>query len=210
MVWFILKKLLTQQKELKEFQVKSNRFMRNYEIFKNTLIVSNPIQNTPIHSGVILLGNANASLKITVITSPFCSFCAEAHIIIEEILEKYPKTVCFDIRFNFNGAHSDEKSKKIHQQLVTIYFNYGQETFIKAFHSWFENRDETKLNNLTNTGINELKTNLILEEQYNWNQENDLNFTPAIIIHGYTFPKQYDRHQLIHFINDLSEDEDFE
>jgi Thioredoxin/Vitamin K epoxide reductase family len=210
LVWTILKKPLTRQKELKEFQIKANRFMRNYEIFKNTLVSSVPINDNPIQSGAILLGNTDAPLKIIVVTSPFCGFCAEAHTIITAILQKYPETVCFDIRFNFDKNHNDEESKKIHQQLVAIYFNQGQAIFTKALHDWFETKDATKLDSLANTGISELKLNLILEEQFNWNQVNEINYTPAIMINNYIYPKQYDSKNLIHFINDLSDDEDFQ
>jgi hypothetical protein len=210
LVWTVLKKLLTQQKELKEFQIKGNRFMRNYEVFKNTLVASTPVNDNPIRSGTIVLGNPDAPLKIIVVTSPFCGFCKDAHTIIEAILRKHSETVCFDIRFNFDENHNDEKSKKIHQQLVAIYFNHGQAVFMTALHDWFETKDDNKLDSIVTTGINELKLNLILDEQFNWNQTNDLSYTPAIIINNYVFPKQYERKELIHFINDLSEDEDFQ
>jgi protein-disulfide isomerase len=208
-VWYLLKKQLTQQKELKEFQLKGNRFMRNYEVFKNTLIASTPIENTPVQSGNILLGNVDASLKLTVITSPFCGYCNEAHSIIEEILQNHYDTICFDIRFNFNPENSEEKSKKIHQQLVAIYYEQGQEAFIKVLNNWFKNKDEKKLNIILIDKENESKINSILEEQFNWNQKNELSYTPAIIINQFIFPKQYERTELIHFINELSDDEEF-
>jgi protein-disulfide isomerase/uncharacterized membrane protein len=210
LVWTVVKKLLTQQKELKEFQIKGNRFIRNYDIFKNTLVASKRLNDNPIQSGTIILGNPDPPLKIIVVTSPFCEYCKEAHTIITAILQKYPETVCFDIRFNFDENQNDEKSKKIHQQLVAIYFNQGQAIFMKALHDWFETKDDNKLDSMATTGINELKLNLILDEQFNWNQANNLSYTPAIIINNYIFPKQYDRKNLIHFINDLSDDEDFQ
>lgn len=209
LVWLVLKKLLTLQKELKEFQIKGNRFMRNYEIFKNTLIASSPIDDNLIRSVVILLGNVDAPLKIVVVTSPFCSFCSEVHTIIEKIINKYSDKVCFEIRFNFNFENSDEKSKKIHQQLISIYFTQGQEAFMNSLHDWFQNKDENKFKIIENNQMTELKVNQILAEQFNWNQVNQITYTPAIIINGYFFPKQYDRNDLIHFINDLYEDEDF-
>jgi len=208
--WSALKKLLTRQKELKEFQLKGIRFMRNYEVFKNTLLATTPIENSSIFSQGILLGNTAASLKIVVVTSPFCGFCAEAHTIIEDILEKHPEEVCFYINFNFNSEQDDEKSKKVYQQLVAIYYSQGQEVFMKTLHNWFEDKDENKLSGITIDGQNELKINEILNEQFRWNQKNDFTYTPAILINQYVFPKQYDRKELIHFINDLSDDEDFQ
>ena len=209
-IWSSLKRLLFQQKELKEFQLKGIRFIHNYEIFKNTLLVSSKTAFKNIHFGNIILGNADARLKIIIVSSPFCRHCAEIHTIIEEIVEKYRDTVCFDIRFNFNDEQSDEKSKKIHQNFVRIYYDKGQDSFIKALHNWFENKDEDKLNSNGTSQLSDLKINEILKEQFFMNQENNITFTPAIIIDQYVFPKQYDRKELIHFINDLVEDEDFQ
>lgn len=209
LVWLILKKLLTLQKELKEFQLKGSRFMRNYEIFKNALLASNRVENDLLNVEAIVLGNTEAPLRIIVVTSPFCGYCKEAHIIIEEILQKHHNTVCVDIRFNFNFEYGDEKSKKIHQQLVAIYYDQGQAAFSKALHSWFENKEEKKLDGLVITEYNTLKINMILEKQFNWNKKNGINYTPAIIINQFVFPKQYETNELIHFIAELSEDEDF-
>lgn len=209
-IWSALKKLLIQQKDLKEFQIKGNRFMRNYEIFKNTLLASPKTDYKAIHSGNIFLGNVDAGLKIIFVSSPFCKHCVDFHAIIEEILEKYQNKVCFDIRFNFNSEQNDDKSNRVHQKLVSIYYDKGQYAFIKALHGWFKIKDEDKLNSTGTSQLNELKMNEILNEQYNWNQENNILFTPEIIINQYVFPKQYDRKELIYFINDLSEDEDFQ
>lgn len=209
LIWSVLKKLLTKQKELKEFEIKSNRFMRNYDIFKNTLLASPKRDYKGIVSGNIILGNPDASLKILIVSSPFCEHCAEVHTLIEEIFERYNDKVCFDFRFNFNYEQSDEKSKRIHQKLVNIYYDKGQEVFMKGLHDWYKNKDDDRLVSADKSQLSNLNIYEILDEQFNWNQENGISFTPAIIINNYFFPKEYDRKELIHFINDLAEDEDF-
>jgi len=209
LVWLIIKNFLTQHKELKEFQLKGIRFMRNYEIFKNTLLASNRVGNDLANDEIIVLGNAEAPLRIILVTSPFCGYCKEAHFIIEEILKKHHNTVCVDIRFNFNCDYGDEKSREIHQQLVAIYYEAGQDAFSKALHNWFENKDENKLDKVIIDEGNIFKINMILEKQFNWNKINGINYTPAIIINQFVFPGQYEINELIHFIAELAEDECF-
>lgn len=209
LTWFLLKNLLIKQKELEEFRIKGNQFMRNYTIFKNTLLTT-PTKTNSILSRGILLGNITAPLKIVLVTSPFCKFCAEAHTIIERILEKHPEQVCFNISFNFNTKQDDEKSKKVHQQLVAVYYNQGQEAFMKALHNWFEDNDENKLGNIMVNEKEKLIINETLNEQFKWNQENEFSYTPVLVVNQYVFPKEYDKNSLIHFINDLSDDEDFQ
>lgn len=206
--WFFLKDILIKQKEFEEFHFKGNQFMRNYNIFKNTLLTS-PTKTNSILSKGLLLGNIAAPLKIVLVTSPFCKYCAETHIIIERILEKHPEQVCFIISFNFNIKQDDKISKKIYQQLVATYYNHGQEIFMKVLHNLFEDNDENKLDNIVLEEKNELKINETLEEQFKWNQENEFYYTPILVVNQYIFPKEYDRNYLIHFINDLSVDEDF-
>lgn len=205
--WLGLKKLLTSQKELKEFQFKASRFMRNYEIFRNTLLASDKTNYQSLPSGNLVVGNENSPLEITLITNPFCGYCKEAHTIVEEILKKHKDSLCVDFRFNFNVEDDNEPSKKVHQKLVRIYYDNGQEAFMKALHLWFENKDESQLIVSEKSTITDLKISEILQKQYTMNQANEISFTPAITINQYPYPKMYDRKELVHFINDLLEDE---
>lgn len=205
-IWFSLKKLLTQQKELKEFQFKSTRFMRNYEVFRNSLLTTDKTNYQPLTSGNILLGNQNASLKIILVTNPFCGYCSEAHNVIEEILKKHKDSISVDFRFNFDASQSDEEYVKVHQKLIRIYFDNGQEAFLKSLHDWFEQKNHNKLFVSDKSVITDMKINLILEEQFVMNRVNNILFTPFIIINQHQFPQMYDRKELIHFMNDLIED----
>jgi protein-disulfide isomerase len=207
--WSALKKIFTQQKELKEFQLESIRFARNYTVFKNSLLASGKVNYQSLSSGNLIVGNENANLKITIVSNPFCGYCASVHILIEEILKKHKDTICIDIRFNFNAKQSDEQSAKVHRKFVRIYYDKGQEALLKALNDWFENKDESKLVVSANSVIHDLKINKILHEQFSMNQANNISFTPTIIINQYQFPKMYDQKKLIHFISDLLEDEDF-
>lgn len=204
-----VKNTIKNNLELQSEIAKNNRFKRSYSLFKMALLASDKIENKTLVSGNILLGNPEAHLKIVVVSSPFCGHCKEAHKIIEDILDRFPDRVCFDMRFNFNMEKNDEKSMRTHQKLVRIYFDEGQDSFKKAIHNWFENKDETQLISKEASSINDLKINELLYEQFTQNQENSINYTPAIIINNYLFPKEYDRNDLIYFISELEEDENF-
>jgi uncharacterized membrane protein len=209
-VWSRLKKILTQLKELKESQLKGTRFMRNYEVFKNSLLASSKVNYQPLSSGNLVVGNENANLKITLISNPFCGHCAATHTLIEDILKVHKDSVCVDFRFNFSKESNDEQSEKIHQKLVRIYYDNGQEAFLEALRNWFENKNDSQLITTIKSSLSDLKINEILQEQYLMNQTNEIAFTPAIIINQYQYPKIYDRAELVYFINDLIEDEDFQ
>lgn len=211
-IWLSLKKLLTQRKELLEFKLKSTRFIRNYEVFKNSLLASDKTNYHTLPAGNLIIGNKNANLKIMIISNPFCSHCAEAHILIEEILKKHKDNICIDMRFNFdetNNNNNNNQFEKVHQKLVRIYYDYGQEVFMKSLQNWFENKDDSRLIVSENSVISDLKIGEILHGQFLMNKANNISFTPTIIIDQYIFPKIYDRKELIYFIHDLLEDEEF-
>lgn len=211
LVWFELKKLLLQKKTLKEFQFKGSRFMRNYTIFKNNLVASDLIKSTPmLPDETIFLGSYTAPVKIIMVTNPYCGYCAKAHWVMEELLDKYAEKISFDIHFNYYDYENiSPESRILHHKLVSIYINQGQEAFIKALRNWFTNKDVTKLKILENSKLNEVRADQILEKQLQWNKLNHITYTPSIIINEYFFPKQYDRNDIKYFIDDLSEDEDF-
>jgi protein-disulfide isomerase len=197
-----VKNIIKQNLDFKSKISENNRFKRKYSLFKMALLASDTVNDKGNSSNNILLGNPDAKLKITIVSSPFCGHCKKAHKIIEKILDLHKDKVCFDLHFNFDASKNNEKSKRVHQKLVQIYFSEGQYVFMKSLHNWFENKDEDKLLSNLTSQINDLKINEILNQQFSWNQENKIAYTPVIIINNHLFPKEYDR-------NDLEDDEDF-
>ena len=80
---------------------------------------------------------------------------------------------------------------------------------MKSLHDWFIYKDENRLHVSGDSKIDDSKINKILAEQFLMNEANGISFTPTIIIDQYQFPKMYSREDLVYFINDLLEDEDF-
>jgi uncharacterized membrane protein len=202
--WFILKKLLITQKELKEYQLTSNRFMRNYEIFKNTLVAKDSYD---LPDSPIILGNRECKNEITIITSPFCGHCEKVHNILDNILASNHENLRVKIIMNLSIDNLDQEQKVFVRSLMSSYLEKGDDYFMKALHEWFASK------NLKNWII---KYGLTFEtdqvdEVYNqhsrWCAINDFNFTPIIFINSYQYPKKYNRENLEFFINELLEDE---
>ena len=45
-----------------------------------------------------------------------------------------------------------------------------------------------------------------LEDQKEWCGQNKINFTPEILVNGYSFPKEYDRKDISFLIEELNEE----
>lgn len=202
LIWFFLKKLLSTQKELREFQFKTNRFTRNYEIFKNTLIRERKVNFPEIP---IILGNREANTIITLISSPFCKYCKVTHQILDEILKKYSKNLQVHIILKSDLKQGSDESIKLFRILYKIYSFNNTKMFVKAIKEWY---DDTNLKNWLT------KYNLDVTENFDetmnlhndWCKKNKISYTPAIFINGYEYPKLYERDNLEYYVAELIED----
>lgn len=201
-IWSALKKLLTQQRDLKEYQLKAIRFERNYTIFKNSLFAK---AKTQIPHSHIILGNQVSETIITIISNPFCGHCKEAHEVIETILEKHQNNIQIQVILKTNLERENEESKKLLRSLMEIYEQDGEIAFIKALGNWFNRKNIEEWFSLFPAKTT-TKFDSIFNSQHKWCEENAYNFTPAIFINGYEFPQMYDRKSLHYYINEIIED----
>jgi len=201
---YMIKPLLLNIKNLKEENIKNLRFKRNYSIFKNNL--EKEEQQFFEHTNLVL-GNSNSSLKISIVTSPLCEYCKEAHEILHKILKNNHKNLSISVRFNYSDKF-DENTQKLFFRLIEIHQEKGDFAFSDALQNWFENKNInqwlSKYGEPTNN--EQIKTQLQAISQENVSKS--LNFTPNIFINQYKFPNLYERNDLGYFINDLIEDEE--
>jgi len=202
--WFYLKKILSENKELKESQLQSNRFARNFEMFKNTLISKNKKE---LPFSPIVLGNKESKTEITIITSPFCSYCKEVHEIMERILNHNGNDLQIKIIIKADLNFIDEDRKLFLRSLMHIYFNESVENFITKINYWYKTKNIKKW--LDYNQVKDLsfsKIDSIYNSQNTYCTNNGYNYTPAIFINGYEYPNHYERKNLEFFINDLIDD----
>lgn len=204
-IWFPLKNLFIKQKELKELKVNSNRFKRNYKLFKNTLLSN---QKYDLPNNPILLGNNNNSnMHISIITHPYCRHCKVVHEMMEDIYNKQGENLSISILLKIDFESANEDLKLLCRNLVAIQLEKGDKAFKVALRSWFENKNlKLWLAIYGSATLDIEKTDSILNLHNSWCKENNITFTPVIFIQGYQYPEMYDRKELIFFIKDLIED----
>jgi protein-disulfide isomerase/uncharacterized membrane protein len=203
LIWSALKKTLTQQKELKEFQFKANRFLRNYEVFKNTLLAKKRIE---LPHSPLILGNRESKTQITIITNPFCRYCKEVHEILDKILDKHYDSVQVKIIIKTDIETQSVENKKVFRSLMSIYLKNGETQFRVALNHWFQVTNLDNWIQLFQKEVDTEKVEAIYNSQNDWCIENNFNYTPAIFINGYEYPEVYERANLEFFINELIED----
>lgn len=205
LIWNYIKPLFIDVTNLKKEKIESVKFKRNYTLFESLLSKSPKLNTELTNSKEIIFGNINSNLEITLITNPFCGHCKPVHSHINEILHRYHNNVKVKIRFNANAKNEDDNLTKITARLIEIYNTKGEKECLLAMDDIYnDNKPEIWLNkweNCTEKGIYLLE----LEKESDWCKSKAINFTPEILINGKSFPKEYNRTDLIFFIEELEE-----
>ena len=203
-IWSSLKPLLKTRQEYKALEVSHIKFKRNYSTFKALLDENGPLP-TPHIKGEMVFGNQHAPISLTLVTSPFCFFCKEAHKDVERILLSAKQSVKVTIRLNVNLSHKEKSLYRVASELLHIYQTKGKAACLNVLNTLYA--EDTNIQNWMekqnihyNPGYDK-----ILQQQNNWCQENGINFTPALLVNGQKYPHQYNRTDILYFIDDLTE-----
>ncbi len=207
-LWFFIFSKLKLQSEYYQLKVEHHQFKNNYNLF-NSLLNQRISKNTAIKgTNGILLGNKSktALLKITIVTNPLCGHCKEAHRVLEEILLKNNENVQVDIRFNVNVKDKTAIDTRVALSLLNIYHTQEEESFIKSLHDIYMGNDLVKWLEKLETQEGAIYFEQLVK-QNDWCMQNNINFTPEILLNGKSFPNEYNRSDLINFIDDIVDKE---
>jgi len=202
--WSFLKPLLKKQQTLKTLEVEHYKFKRNFSLF-NALHKENDLVDDVSIPGEIVFGNENAPLGLTLVTSPLCHFCKKAHEDIEKILVQTKNNVKITIRFNVDTETKEGELYKVVSQLLHIYHTEGKAACLLALKTLYAN-DANVPEWVGQQNIHFSPAyDKIMRQQKDWCQENAINFTPALYLNNRQFPLEYDRMNLLYFIDELTE-----
>lgn len=204
-VQLILPKFKKEQ-ELKKIKIEHIKFKRNYNLFSALIGQSRPIA-TAIDESEIVLGSVDkmVPLEVVIVTNPLCGHCKSAHELVAPLLERFRDRVKLCIRFSVRVEHPEDVSVRIAARLLEIYHTESEEMILEALHDaygqvqikdwlgkWGEHHNSTYLETL--------------KMESSWCGQNGINFTPEILVNGRSFPNDYERVDLLYFIEDLIEE----
>ena len=204
-IWLFISSRLKQEQDFKKLKIESSKFKRNFDLFNTLLQQSKVLDTTLANTTEIILGNKNAPLNITIITNPFCGHCKSAHNMVESLLKTHHNELNVTVRFNINTVNPESNCVLVSSRLLELFHTEGEFKCLEAMHDIYNNAEAkpwlTKWKNATNVDLYKD----ILETEYNWCLDNNINFTPEILVNGKSYPKAYDRNDLTYFIEELNE-----
>lgn len=209
LTWHYLKPVIFEITTLRKEKIKSFKFQRNFDIFKAMLHKNKKIDTylgtIPNNKKEIILGNVNSKLEIVVITNPFCGHCKPVHQSLEKILEKYHNEIKLVIRFSVNTENINSDGVAITTKLIEMYNEKDKKEAISAMSDIYDGMPTKIWLEKWGNCVAKEKQIELLKVQRDWCINNKINFTPEILINGYSFPKQYLKADLKYYIEDLLE-----
>ncbi len=194
--------IIRRKTSLEKLEIEHYQFKRKFSLFNAIYSNTEALEMIPPIAGEIVFGEREAALELILITNPFCYFCKQMHQDLQAFLKQAPEDIRVIIRFNVDPEKKENKVYRITSALLDIYNREGREAIMNALHEvyaenvdlekWMQDREKTQ------TSYEE-----ILTTQRSWCQANDINFTPVLIVNGRPFPKEYDKGDLVYFMEDL-------
>jgi len=204
-VWSFVKTLLKKKETLAELEVEHYKFKRNFSLFHALYSEGKSLTNTQGVPDEIILGNRKAPLTLTLVTNPLCYYCKDAHQDIEQLLKQRPESIKVRIRFMVDPDQKESTLYKTISELLHVFNTNGQSATIELLNQLYA--DDADVNSWVeqqnihyNPGYDK-----IMNAQNDWCSDNAINFTPALYLGDKPYPKEYDRKDLLFFIDDLIE-----
>ncbi len=204
-IWSFLSPNIRKFQDLKLTKIGFYKFKKNYSIFSALLRKSTTIDTSIPTGQEIVFGNTESPLSIVIITNPFCRHCKDVHTLVENIYKSYADDLRINIRFNIDLSAPESELVRISSRLLEIFNTQGTSTCLEAMHDIYNRQNPSEwLNKWDDCEMPEHYYDLLKMEN-EWCVNSNINFTPEILINGKSFPVEYDRSDLIYFIEDLSE-----
>ena len=205
LVWFYVRGLITSSKEGRKSQHDLLKFKKDTRIFQTLLQQGKTVDvQSAVTTNSLVLGNPKAATQLIAVTNPMCGYCKAAFEAYDKILTKHGDKVSVNLKFNVFILDEKNPGFRIAKRMTEIYNEKGSEQLQLSLRDWFADREEDKWFDKWGTP-SEGGEHQVLDEHKTWSQQNDINYTPASILMGHLFPKEYELTDLIYFLEELGE-----
>ena len=130
---------LSEGDQVEQLRQEINSIKANEEAFR-TLLLQQPFYEVSYFDSLILFGNPNAQLVITIFTNPFCNPCAKMHTRVEKLHTETKGKVC--IQYIFSSFN--ESLEYANKYMIAVYQDKGRDIAMQLFTDWFAKGKELK------------------------------------------------------------------
>ncbi|HVW12402.1 MAG TPA: cysteine peptidase family C39 domain-containing protein [Mucilaginibacter sp.] len=189
LLWSVLKPLLLKVQQVGPLKQQLRKFKYNSDLF-NKMLNDQPKYVQPDDSWSLVLGNAEASNCITMVTNPYCPPCAKTHKLLDQLLAEN-NNVQARIVFTANNTDKDIKTP-VSRHMMALNDLPDKNIMKKALHDWYEEKQKNyeawaRLYPVELDPANFYK----LDKQHDWCQMAEVKSTPTLLLNGHILPQAY-------------------
>ncbi len=183
------------------------KLKRNYLVFHSLLKNNQKIDEDHLNSlETIVIGEIKSPITLFLVISASCGHCHTAYKNALKLVKKNPNEIKIKLIFNINTQNTANPTNIVYTQASSYYWSGEVHKAIASLNDWhIEKLDLEKWKSKWENNHSENSTKMI-STHYNWCTENDINYTPSIILNGYILPNEYQLNELNYFINELIEE----
>lgn len=188
-MWKIIRPIFESAKEANLHKRNFAKFKNNPNVFFGLLSKARKVKH-PINGLGISLTNNEAQYNIVKVCNPYCSPCAKAHLVLEELYKT--KKVNLQILFTASANESDPKAKPV-SHLLSIAEKGNLVDTQKALDDWYSAKKKDYEVFATRYPMNgELKEQEDrIKAMRDWCNLENITRTPTIFINGHELPREY-------------------
>lgn len=187
-------------KSNKHYQKELRSIKYNPRVFNSLLNQQKSIVQSTEGLGIVI-GAPDAKNKIIKVCNPYCQPCAEAHIVMERLLNN-SDNVQLQIIFNISA---DEKDIRVPPVKHLLALNSKQDATLtrQALNDWYLPGRKNYISFAERYPLNgELdQQEAKLQAMSDWCSGNRITYTPTIFVNGYELPPNYNFNDLKYFLN---------
>jgi uncharacterized membrane protein/thiol-disulfide isomerase/thioredoxin len=187
-------------------ELEHHKLKRNHLVF-NTLLKNNKkIDEVHLSSlKTIIIGKIESPITLFLVLSASCGHCHAVYEKATKLMNKNPNQIKIQLIFNINIENTENPGNLIYKQASNYYWSGEVHKTVASLNDWhIERMDLEKWKSKWESNHLEYSSKMI-PNQYNWCLENDIHYTPAIILNGHIMPKEYQINDLNYFIDELIE-----
>lgn len=202
----LYKRRIEDNSSLNMMLPKASRIKNTGSVFIH-LLQQQAGRDIPLLSRDICAGDANAAVKLVMISNLFCMPCKEQHEVIEQLLETFPDKVRVTYRFVVS------KDRGANVYLVNYWLNhiYGMTNESantqKLIHDWYAVMDLEKFKKMYPSEAGDSSAaEEIVDDQLQWIKSQGILRTPTFFINDYPLPKGYELADLIAIVPSVADE----
>lgn len=199
-VWNLTKSFLLKLSEVDVVEDQLRTLKYNKQIFTSALKENLPIE-APDQRFSIVLGSNEPKHIITMVASPYCKPCAQAHTQIEEALNTMP-SLQIRIVFAGNDLTRTDDTLAVRRHLMALKNENDSIKTKAALNDWYGGPKRSyKIWSEKYPVPFSAELDALLLEQKEWAIKHQITQTPTILINGYKMPLIYQLHELKYMLD---------